>query len=150
MNLSCLALTSTLIPALFHHEFTKKKACPGMRSMPSSTRGLAEREFRTMWCAFGLIPPSCRSLVVHLNDARDWPRWSCVKASWKLGNGPSGGARTRLQKSIYPPHSGGLKIEPSHILSDIPFVSTMTLKALENTHSHHASLPILESQPSSP
>ena len=37
----------------------------------------------------------------------------------------------------------------SYALSELPFVSTMALKVLEEAHSHPASSPILESLPSS-
>jgi hypothetical protein len=72
-----------------------------------------------------------------------------VKASWKLGLVPSVIATIQLQLSTSPPHSGGLTIMPSVTLSDAPFVSTMTLKALDNAHSLAASSPILEFRPSS-
>jgi hypothetical protein len=57
------------------------------------------------------------------------------EASWKLGNGPSVVAATQLRSSTSPTHSGGLTVMPSHILSELLFVSTMTLKALETGHS---------------
>ena len=89
------------------------------------------REFLAMWSAFVSIPPSRRFPLVHLTNARSWPWWSSAKASWKLGMVPLSGAATtnRLRKSSSPTHSGGLTIGHSIILFDVPFVSTMALKA---------------------
>jgi hypothetical protein len=125
--------------------------CLTIPSIPRSlsTRGLVERVLRKMWSVLVLIPPSRRSPLVHSTNARSWPRWSCVKASWKLGHGPSLGATTLLRKSTYPTQSEGLTIVHSWRLFDIPFVSTMALKALEQEHSLAVYSPILESHPSS-
>ena len=96
------------------------------------------------------IDPSVTSIHDEaFTNARSWPRWSCVKASWKLGTVPSVGATTRLQISTYPTHSGGLMIMPSFILSELLFVFTMILKALESTHSLPAYSPTSESHLSS-
>jgi hypothetical protein len=73
----------------------------------------------------------------------------CDGLSWKLGVIPSDGATFRLQISTYQTHSGGLRIFPSCPLSKLLFVSTMALKALEDTHSLAASSPTLESHRSS-
>jgi hypothetical protein len=73
-----------------------------------------------------------------------------VKASSKLGSGPSVGAITRLQSLTSPPHSGGLEIVPSIALFDVLFVSTMALKVSEEAHFLTVSSPTLESHPSSP
>jgi len=51
--------------------------------------------------------------------------------------------------STFSPHSGGFVMMPSQVLFDVPFVSTMALKAFEVTHSMAASSPTLESHPSS-
>ena len=42
-----------------------------------------------MWSVFVSIPPSRQSPLMHFTYARSWPRWSCVKASLKLGNNHS-------------------------------------------------------------
>jgi hypothetical protein len=55
-----------------------------------------------------------------------------------------------LLKSASLHHSGGLEIGPSVILFNVPFVSTMALKALEKAHLLTASSQTLESRPSSP
>ena len=68
---------------------------------------------------------------------------------WKLGIVPSLGATIRLPKSSSRTHSGGLTLGHSGPLFELPFVSTMALKALEHTHSLPASSPTLESHPSS-
>ena len=67
-----------------------------------------------------------------------------MKASSKLGSGPSVGAITRLQSLTSPPHSGGLEIVPSIALFDVLFVSTMALKVLDISHSVAASSPTLQ------
>jgi len=94
----------------------------------SSTRGTM---FCETWSTFGLITPSRQSLLVHFADARSWPRWSCVKASWKLGQNPYTIVTIQLRQSTSPTHSGGFMITPSIILFERLFVSTMTFKALE-------------------
>jgi hypothetical protein len=97
------------------------------------------------------IDPSVTSIHDEaFTNARSWPRWSCVKASWKLGTVPSFGVTTRLRRSSSPPHSRGLMIVPSHALFIVRFDSTMALKVLVHTHSVAASSPTLESHPSSP
>ena len=97
----------------------------------------------------GSIPPSRRSLKRHFSGARSWPRWSCVKASWKLGNVPLGVANTQLRRSSSPHHSGGSVIGPFIALFELQFIFTMALKALEELHSLTASSPTSESRPSS-
>ena len=92
---------------------------------PSSTRAQEELLPHVMSTVSESIPPSCRSLLMNFSDARSWPRWSCVKGSWKLGQIPSIGVTTQLRTSTYPTHSGGLTIGPSISLFDVPFDSTM-------------------------
>lgn len=55
-----------------------------------------------------------------------------------------------ITKITSPIHSGGLTVKPSLALSDVQFVSTMTLKALEKTYSRGVSSSTSESHSSSP
>jgi hypothetical protein len=61
---------------------------------------------------------------------------------------PSRIATDQLQISTFPTHSGGFVMMLSYALSELPFVSTMALKALEEAHSLTASSPTLEFHPS--
>ena len=94
-------------------------AAPMPRS--SSTWGGEEMKLRTMSSVFWSIPLSLQFLTMHFANATCWPRWSCAKASWKLGSGPLRGATTRLRRSTSPTHSGGLTI-----LHNLSMLSTRT------------------------